>query len=254
MEPWERKSPSGTHWVGEMQRAPGLWVMQQHPGMEGAVTRWMGDAWCRQPRCQAQPRGSSLPRPCFAPAQPSASVSPSEQGRVQASRGWQGKGEPDDPREDLATDAGSILLALQSGAGCEVHPHVCQGTPGIAASSPALPGRLLRPRRGRWQHPRCPRSAKGSGGTRMAHPPTPTPSTARHPRLPEPFWPRRRSPGHQADPWLWEMRPRYPGWWHEGQRSLQVPQQHPHPRCRHLARRVTEEPSKTPGVTSRHRC
>lgn len=54
-ETWKKKCSSSIRWMGEMQRAPGLRVMQQHPGMEDAVIRRMGDAGCRQPWCQAQP-------------------------------------------------------------------------------------------------------------------------------------------------------------------------------------------------------
>lgn len=178
---WERKSPGSIHWMREMQRAPGCRAMQQHPGVEGAVVRGMGDAQCRQLWCRSQPfpqpppYSTSPPRPCFSPAHPGASVSPLEQGRVQAFRGWQE--EPDEPRKDLAIKAGGIPPALRTRAGCEVHPHVCQDTPGIAATSPALPSRPLQLKQGRWQQPRSRHSAaNGSGGTRMVHRATPTPA------------------------------------------------------------------------------
>lgn len=179
-----------------------------------------------------------------------------EQGRVQAFRGWREKGEPDKPREDLATEAGSIPPALRTGVGCEVHPHVCQGTPGICCQQPS-PARPPPPREmgGDSSNP-SPRS-KGVRRDQDSASCHPDPSTARHPRLPEPLWPQRRRPGHHADPWLWEMRRRYPGQWRGGQRSLPAlpcHQQHPHPGCRHLARKVTEEPGKAARVTSQHRC
>lgn len=235
METWEKKQPSSILGMGEMQTAPGLRVTQQHPGMEGAVVRWVGDARCRQPGCQAQPSlaawrpppGSSPPRPCISPAHPSASVSPLEQGRVQAFWAWWEKGElskPDEPREDLATGAGSILPVLQTRAGCEVHPHVCQGTPGIRCQQPgpARPPLLPAMRKTAAAPLPSPRSKGGRRGQDGAscHP---DPSTAEHPRLPEPFWRRWKRHGHHTDPWLWEMRPQYPGRWHGEQRSLPAP-------------------------------
>lgn len=73
---------------------------------------------------------------------------------------WQQKGEPgklDEPRQDLATGAGSIPVALQSRAGCEVLQHLCQGIlcqhQGVSSDPSPLqrdPGRVEPPAQHCW--------------------------------------------------------------------------------------------------------
>lgn len=65
---------------------------------------------------------------------------------MQAFRGWQEQGEPgesDEPRDDLATKARSILLAPRAGLGVRCSRTCAGARLAPAASSPVLPGCLL---------------------------------------------------------------------------------------------------------------
>lgn len=126
-----------------------------------------------------------------------------------------------------------------------------------AASSPALPSHRLCPRQGSQQQPLSPCPiAKGSSGAGWCILP-PQPHHCWAPEAPQAFWPWCRRPGHNADPLaigdeatvpkLVAQRAAWPP-------SPAVPQQHPHPGCRHPARKVTEDPCKAAGVTSWRCC